>query len=227
MTKRAVLIVDDEKNIRLTLSRTIEAPDMAVETAVNGEEALAKLQEEDFGLVLLDLKLPGMAGMDVLRWISENRPDIRVIIITAHGTIDSAVEAMKRGAVAYLQKPYEPNEIREIVARVLDRQTLDAQKAQDYAGWMEMARKCVNEKRFEAAAEYVRKALARDPARAEAFNFLGALLEIRGDRMGAQKNYRAALALDPTYAPAQENLYRSTHAKPGGEVVFGGATRAE
>jgi DNA-binding NtrC family response regulator len=227
MTRRAVLVVDDEKNIRLTLSRTIEAPDMEVETAVNGEEALAKLQEKNFGLVLLDLKLPGMDGMDVLRWISENRPEVRVIIITAHGTIDSAVEAMKRGAVDYLQKPFVPNEIREMVSRVLDRQTLDMHQAQEYADWMEMARKCVNERRFDAAAEYVRKAIARDPARAEAFNFLGALLEIRGDRMGAQKNYRAALALDPTYSPAQQNLYRSTNAKPGGEVVFGTRARAE
>jgi DNA-binding NtrC family response regulator len=227
MAKQAVLIVDDEKNIRLTLSQTVEAPDLEVDTAVNGEEALAKLQERDFALVLLDLKMPGMDGMEVLRWISENRPQARVIIITAHGSVDSAVEAMKRGAVDYLQKPFVPREIREIVARVLDRQTLDAQKAQDYADWMEMARKCVNEKRFGVAAEYVRKAMARDPARAEAFNFLGALLEIQGDRLGAQKNYRAALSLDPTYTPAQENLYRSTKAKPGGEVVFGPPVRGE
>jgi DNA-binding response OmpR family regulator len=227
MTKQAVLIVDDEKNIRLTLSQTLEAPDREVDTALNGEEALAKLQEKDVALVLLDLKLPGMDGMEVLRWISENRPDIRVIIITAHGTVDSAVEAMKRGAVDYLQKPFVPGEIREIVSRVLDRPRLDAQKVQDYNGWMEMARKCVNERRFGAAAEYVRKALARDPARAEAFNFLGALLEIQGDRTGAQKNYRAALSLDPTYAPAEENLLRSTKARPGGEVVFGPRERAE
>ncbi|OHB64548.1 MAG: response regulator receiver protein [Planctomycetes bacterium RBG_13_62_9] len=227
MAKQAVLIVDDEKNIRLTLSQTLESPDMEVDTAVNGEEALVKLQEKDFGLVLLDLKMPGMDGMDVLRWISENRPDVRVIIITAHGTVDSAVEAMKRGAVDYIQKPFVPKEIREIVSRVMDRRTLEAQTAQDYDGWMEMARKCVNERRFDVAAEYVRKAMRRDPSRAEAFNFLGALLEIQGDRVGAQKNYRAALSLDPTYTPAQENLYRSTKARPGGEVIFGGPGRTE
>ena len=65
---------------------------------------------------------------------SGNRPDVRVIVITAHGTIDSAVEAMKHGAVDYIQKPFAPKDIRELVSRILDRQTLDARKAQGYAG---------------------------------------------------------------------------------------------
>ena len=91
MTKRAVLIVDDEKNIRLTLSRTIEAPDMAVETAVNGEEALAKLQEEDFGLVLLDLRMPGMDGMVVLRALRQDEvlSTIPVIVVSAQSYLEA------------------------------------------------------------------------------------------------------------------------------------------
>jgi DNA-binding NtrC family response regulator len=219
MAQDAILIVDDEKNIRLTLSQAMASAEQPVDTAVNGEEALAKLQEDSFGLVLLDLKMPGMDGMDVLRWISANRPDVRVIIITAHGTIESAVEAMKHGAVDYIQKPFAPREIREIVAKVLDRATLKIRRAQDYAGYVELAKKCVNEKRFEAATEHIRKALSLDPSRPEAFDFLGALLEIQGDRLEAQKNYRAALALDPTYEPALENLYRSTKAKPDDQIL--------
>jgi DNA-binding NtrC family response regulator len=220
MAKNAVLIVDDEKNIRLTLSQALASVEMEVDTAVNGEEALAKLQERDFALVLLDLKMPGMDGVDVLRWIGGNRPGVRVVIITAHGTIDSAVDAMKHGAVDYIQKPFAPKEIRELVSRILDREKLDVQKAQDYAGCIELAKKCVNEKRFDVAAEHVRKALSLDPSRAEAFNFLGALQEVRGERLEAQKNYRTALSLDPTYRPAQENLYRSTKAKIGGKILF-------
>ena len=119
MSKDAILIVDDEKNIRLTVSQAIAAADRQVETAVNGEEALAKLQEKDFALVLLDLKMPGMDGMDVLRWIRAQRPQTRVVIITAHGSIDSAVEAMKHGAADYIQKPFSPREIRALVSRVL------------------------------------------------------------------------------------------------------------
>ncbi len=220
MITNAVLIVDDEKNIRLTLSQAIASPQMEVDTAVNGEEAVSKLQEKDFGLVLLDLKLPGMDGMDVLRWISANRPDVRVVIITAYGTIDSAVEAMKHGAVDYLQKPFAPKDVRELVCKILDREALNVQKAQDYAGCIELAKRFVNEKRFDVAAEHVRKAMSLDPSRPEAFNFLGALEEIQGHILEAQKNYRTALSLDATYKVAQDNLYRVTKARPLGKVLF-------
>jgi DNA-binding response OmpR family regulator len=227
MDKQAVLIVDDEKNIRLTLSQAVESPELEVATAVNGEEALEQLQREHFAVVLLDLKLPGMDGMEVLHWISAHRPDIRVIIITAHGTIDSAVEAMKHGAIDFIQKPFAPREIRAMIARILDRRTLDAQRAQSYDEYLELARKRVNERQFDAAIACVRKALAADPGRPEAFNLLGALLEIQGDAGAAQKHYRAALALDPTYPPALENLYRSTRARPTARIALGEQEKEE
>jgi DNA-binding NtrC family response regulator len=221
MNKQAVLIVDDEKNIRLTLSQAVESPELEVVTAVNGEEALEKLQSGDFAAILLDLKLPGMDGMEVLHWISEHRPEVPVIIITAHGTIDSAVEAMKLGAVDFIQKPFSPREIRAQTARILDRKTLDAERTQSYEGFIELARKRVNERQFDAAIACVRKALAADPARPEAFNLLGALLEIQGKAGAAQKNYRAALSLDPTYKPALDNLCRSTKARPNEKIALG------
>jgi CheY-like chemotaxis protein len=121
LEKEHVLLVDDERNIRLTLSRSLEALGVQIETAVNGEEALQKLQEDEFALLLLDLKMPGMDGMDVLHQVQERWPKTRVIVITAHGTINSAVEAMKLGAVDFIQKPFSPAEIRELVTKVLNR----------------------------------------------------------------------------------------------------------
>lgn len=121
LAKERVLIVDDERNIRLTLSRSLESLGVQIENAVNGEEALQKLQEDEFGLLLLDLKMPGIDGMDVLHHVQERWPKTRVIVITAHGTIDSAVEAMKDGAVDFIQKPFSPAEIRELVTKVLKR----------------------------------------------------------------------------------------------------------
>jgi DNA-binding response OmpR family regulator len=210
MKDKTVLIVDDEKNILLTLSQSLEVLQLETDTATNGEEALAKLKEKEFGLILLDLRMPGMDGMEVLRQVREIRPDIRIIMITAYGTIELAVEAMKLGAVDFIQKPFSPEEIRELVSRVMDREKLDEQKVADYGSSIELAKRSIGNRHLDAAIEHVRKAIFLDPTRPEAFNLLGALTEIRGDRIEAQKNYRAALSLDPSYAPAIKNLERST-----------------
>lgn len=210
MIGKPILIVDDEKNIRLTLLTCLEELSIEIDTAGDAEEALYKLKEKEFGLILLDLNMPGMGGMELLRQVREVRPDIRVIIITAYGTVERAVEAMKLGAVDFVQKPFVPEEIREMVARVIDRERLDEQKATDYASSIELAKRSIMGRHFDAAAEHLRKAISLDPGRAEAFNLLGAVMEIRGDRSEAQKNYRAALSLDPSYEPAIRNLERST-----------------
>jgi DNA-binding response OmpR family regulator len=210
MEGKSVLIVDDEKNIRLTLSQALQILQLETDTAANGEEALTKLKEKEFGLILLDLKMPGMDGMEVLQRVREFRPDIRVIILTAYGTVESAVEAMKLGAVDFIQKPFSPEEIRALVSRVMDREKIEGQKTVDYGTSIELAKRCIGDRHFDAAIEHVRKAISLDPGRPEAFNLLGALMEIRGDRDEAQKNYRAALSLDPSYEPAIKNLQRST-----------------
>ncbi len=229
MKDKSVLIVDDEKNIRLTLSQALEVLEVETDTASNGEEALSKLREKDFDLILLDLKMPGMDGMEVLQQVSKIRPDIRIIIITAYGTVESAVEAMKLGAADFIQKPFAAEEVRELVRRVIDREELDEQKAVDYASSIELAKRCIGDRHFDAAIEHVRKALSVDPGRPEAFNLLGALMEIRGDRMEAQKNYRAALSLDPSYEPALKNLGRSTNRgwRLSGGIHLGDAPKEE
>jgi len=214
MNTNKILIVDDEKNIRMTISQALTDMDVETDSAVNGEEALSKLKDTEFGLVLLDLRMPGMDGMEVLEKLREDRPDIRVVIITAHGTIDCAVDAMKLGAVDFIQKPFTPKEIRYLVSKIIKRETLDKEKSQDYESCLELAKRCVADIHFDAAAEHMKKAISIDSSRAEAFNFLGALCEVQGDKLEGQKNYHAALSLDPTYKPAQNNLSRSTGAKP-------------
>jgi DNA-binding NtrC family response regulator len=223
MENRSILIVDDEKNIRLTLSQALQPIGLRVDTAVNGEDALEKINKEEFNLVLLDFKMPGMDGLEVLRRLKEMRPRMQVIIITAFGSIESAVEAMKIGAVDFIQKPFSPDEIRELVSRVLTRERLDPQEAEDYDSHLELAKKSISDRHFDEALKHIHKAIAIDPTRAEAFNLLGALLEIKGDRLNAIKNYRAALSLDPTYEPAGKNLDRSTKWPYKGGVLFDGS----
>jgi DNA-binding response OmpR family regulator len=227
MKDKSVLIVDDEKNIRLTLSQALEVLEVVTDTAANGEEALAKLKGKEFSLILLDLKMPGMDGIEVLRRVREIRPDIGIIILTAYGTVESAVEGMKLGAADFIQKPFAPGEIRKLVSRVLDREKIDEQKALDYASSIELAKRCIGDRHFDAAVEHVHKAISLDPGRPEAFNLLGALMEIRGDRIEAQKNYRAALSLDASYEPAIKNLQRSTNGRwrLAGGILLGDAEK--
>lgn len=222
MKTKKILIVDDEKNIRMTISQALADMDVQTATAINGEEALAMMKDSDFGLVLLDLRMPGMDGMEVLERLRRDRPDIRVVIITAHGSIESAVDAMKLGAVDFIQKPFTPKEIRHLVSTVLRRDTLQEEKTVDYEAILELAKKCISDRHFEAAAEHVKKAIATDSSRPEAFNLLGALYEIQGNKIEAQKNYRAALSLDSGYKPAQDNLNRSTRAvlEPKQKIKF-------
>jgi len=221
MVKKTILIVDDEKNIRLTISQSLETLEIPVQTAVNGEEALRKLRESPFGLVFLDLKMPGIDGMEVLRQIKDDWPKIRVIIITAHGTVESAVEAMKLGAVDFIQKPFSPGEIREVATQVLEREALDEENAVDYISLIELAKRHISDRSFSAARETVRKSIAADPAQPEAYNLLGALLEIKGDWLEAQKFYRAALDIDPTFKPAWANLERATSWNKYGRIDLG------
>lgn len=210
MANQKILIVDDEKNIRLTVAQALQPLGYEVETAVNGEDALNQLEADNFGLILLDLKMPGMDGLAVLRRVVELRPDIRVILISAHGTVEHAVEAMHLGAVDFIQKPFVPKELRDIVTRVLDRHKLEAIQTSDYEAHVELIKRCMNDRHFEAAAEHARQAIGADPSRPEAFNLLGTLYELAGNHEEAMKQYRVAVDLDPTYQPAWQNLNRPT-----------------
>ena len=119
MTPRKILVVDDEKNIRFMLSQTLATEDTMVETAVNGEEALQKLAASAYDLMLLDLRMPGMTGLEVFERVHADHPVMPVIVLTAHGTVESAVEAMRGGAANFLQKPFSPREIRDAVEKAL------------------------------------------------------------------------------------------------------------
>lgn len=221
MERKSILIVDDEKNIRMTMSMSLEPLGMPIETAVNGEEALEKLAGNGVGLIFLDLKMPGMDGIEVLRRIAREWPLIPVIIVTAHGSVESAVETMKLGAVDFIQKPFSAEEIRELATQVLEREALDEATAVDYQTLIELAKRNITLRRFDTARAMVRKAIGADPGQPEAYNLLGVLLEIEGDRVEAQKFYRASLDIDPTYKPAWANLDRTTSGNKFGNVDLG------
>ncbi|MGA1826249.1 MAG: response regulator, partial [bacterium] len=106
MIKR-ILIVDDEEGIRYSLERILNEPEYTVATARNGVEALEKYIEEPSDLVVLDICLPDMSGLEVLYKIKTINPNAMILIITAFGTTDIAIEATKKGAYDYIQKPFD------------------------------------------------------------------------------------------------------------------------
>jgi len=116
-----VLIVDDEKDIREGSQRIISRMDCHAQTASCGSEALKILEKESFSIMLLDLKMPGIDGMEVLRRVKEKDKNILVIIITGFATVETAIEAMKKGAYDFIPKPFEPDHLRIVVNRAKEK----------------------------------------------------------------------------------------------------------
>ncbi|MGB9698608.1 MAG: sigma-54-dependent transcriptional regulator [Thermodesulfobacteriota bacterium] len=121
MSQLKILIVDDEQIIRDSFSRVLLKEGFGVETVASGRLALEKIAQEPFDLVLLDLKMPGLDGLETLREIKARDPDLICIMITGYPTIESAVKAVKMGAYDYLTKPCNPDELRMVVARAAER----------------------------------------------------------------------------------------------------------
>ncbi len=223
MAPARVLVVDDEKNIRLTLVAALGGLGLDVDTAADGREALDRLAEGDVWLVLLDLRMPGLDGIGVLRRLRELQPEAHVVVVTAHGTVGNAVEAMKLGAVDVLSKPFTPDQIRGLVDRLRRRDALDPEPADDYDSVVELARRAIARRQLDDARDFVRRALDLDAARPDAHNLLGVLHEVSGERLEAQNRYRRALALDPTFAPARANLAASVEPRRATSYLLGEA----
>lgn len=115
-----VLVVDDEQNIRLTLNALLSRAGYAVTTAASGEEAVALFERETFDLMLVDLQMPGMKGMEVVAKVREAGHDTIIIVLTGHGSLDSAIEGIRFGIFDYLLKTSDPNQILARVAAGLE-----------------------------------------------------------------------------------------------------------
>jgi DNA-binding NtrC family response regulator len=119
MRKESILIIDDEQSIRMNLAESLAEWGYAVDTAIDGTDALEKFRMDIYGAVITDIKMPGMNGLDVLRTIKKISAETPVIVITGFGTVNTAVEAMKEGASDFLMKPFSLEHLELVVKNVM------------------------------------------------------------------------------------------------------------
>lgn len=120
--KIKILVVDDEREILLLLKKLLEKNGYLVEIASEGEEAIAKVASSPFHIVLTDLNMPGMGGLELLAKLKENYPKITVIFMTGFGTVRAAVQAIKEGAYDFIEKPFNPKELLKLLHNCVERQ---------------------------------------------------------------------------------------------------------
>jgi DNA-binding response OmpR family regulator len=213
---RRILIVDDEPGIRLTFQTSLVSNEHIVCVAEKGEDALRWLEQEAFDLLLLDLRLPGIGGLEVLRRLRAAGSDLPVVVITAHDSVPNAVEAMKLGAIDFLAKPLTPQALRRVVAEVLTRHPGDGAEDEPDDGTiarpgrdtLASAKRALNHRLFYRAEGLLRAAIGERPDEAEPWYLLGVLHEVQAKPAAAKVAYQAALRVDPGYEPAKLHLMK-------------------
>jgi DNA-binding NtrC family response regulator len=193
-SKNRILIVDDEPNVRLMLETTLASVGYEVTEASDGQDALDRLSGSGHGLdlVLLDLQMPRMDGMELLRRLRAMGNVVPVVILTAHGSIPEAVEAMKLGAIDFLAKPTTPDALRRVVADVIARHAVPdltaqakeaAPKPSDRSRQntfeLVRAKRAINRGQFSEAEVLLRDVISVNPRSTEAHELLDRLLTLK------------------------------------------------
>lgn len=123
-----ILIVDDELPVCKSIAGALVGHNYIIDMALSGEEALKKNEEKQYDVIITDLMMPGMSGMDLLKMIHDKRPGTAIIMITGYPSIKSAVQSIKLGAFDFIPKPFTPNELRSLVSRAMETKYLHEQE---------------------------------------------------------------------------------------------------
>jgi DNA-binding NtrC family response regulator len=126
--KANVLVVDDEEQFLKVFSQRLQGRGLKVDTSTSGEDAIKKVKGKEFDAIVLDLVMPGMSGMEALKRIRAENPDVQIIILTGHGTIEKTVEAVKEGAIDFLEKPADLSKIMEKISEAKQKKVLLIEK---------------------------------------------------------------------------------------------------
>ena len=215
---KRILIVEDEPNVRLVFRAALTSNAYQIAVAEDGETALRYLKQESADLVLLDLNMPVLGGMDVLRLLRESGSDLPVVIVSAYDAVPNVVQAMRLGAIDFIPKPTTPEALRKVVAEVLSRRVepalppgsspAGASVPFESSDAMKRAKEALSRRAFREAEAALEQVIACDAHPAEGHYLVGILHEMRGEKDAAYHSYRAALKVDPVFEPARLHLLK-------------------
>jgi DNA-binding response OmpR family regulator len=207
---KRILIVDDEPNVRLNYRITLELEGYQVEETGLSTEALKKVKVDKFDLVILDMRMPRMGGLDLLAAMRAQRVTTPAIIITAFSDVPNAVRAIQLGASDFLQKPLRPEDLRRVVLEVIARNEQSGKRPEtaDFERSASEARRLMQSGDLVAAKGHVLHAIELNTNSPDTFNLAGELAERTGDIERARKLFEAAIKLDGDNAPAKQGLRR-------------------
>ena len=201
-----ILVVDDERNIRKNLSMVLEAEGYRVDMTSNGDDALLLVKESHYDIAFVDIKMPKMDGIELLRYLRGLRPKMPVVMLTAYGTVSRAVEAMKLGAVDFLEKPFDPKSIQLLCQKILAREKIGTSGTVDEL--LHLAALARERKASTEARVYLKTAMMRDFSRPEPYFQLGDLSEEEGQVGEAVHYYYMSLGAQSTFEPPRAALIR-------------------
>lgn len=201
-----VLVVDDERNIRNNLGMVLEAEGYEVDKCANGDDAILHVKQGRYDIAFVDIQMPKMDGLELLRYLRELRPKMPVVILTAYGTVNRAVEAMKLGAVDFLEKPFDPTVIQLLCKEVQEREKVGTSGT--VGDLLHLAGLARERKAFTEARVHLKLAMMRGLTRPEPYYELGSLAEEEGQVNHAVQYYYMALEAQSDFAPARAALIR-------------------
>lgn len=186
---KKILIVDDTKNIRTLLTTCLELYGYETIIAKNGFEALELFKIETIDLAFIDIKMPELSGTEVLRRIRSMNINIPIVIMTAFATVKNAVECTRLGAVAYLQKPFTADKVKNLLAEI---DSCEIPMVDSVTEFINSAENLVDKSQLDEALNQLKKALSLDIERGDVYNLIGKVYELKGDTKQAQSFYNMA-----------------------------------
>jgi len=205
-SRARVLVVDDDRNLRKMLRAELQNAGYSVDVASDGEEAFAMAKQHRYAIALVDLRMPKMGGLELLRYLRSFTPNTAVVILTGFGSVRESVEAIKLGAVDFMEKPIEPMKLLALLEEIILRFRPETEKTVD--DLVHLAELAISRSAWNEARTYAKSALVRAPTRPEPAYVLGKICEAEGDVSLASLYYYMALEIDHAFRPAIDALNR-------------------